>query len=80
MYAPCVCLVPSEARRSNKILWNWSYRWLKATTNTLRIEPESSGRPAIVLNSFLFIVDRHKKAKPIMDCLLCIRKLWGAIQ
>ena len=26
--APCMCLMPAEARKSNWIPWNWSYGWL----------------------------------------------------
>jgi hypothetical protein len=25
---PCMCLIPTEARRWCQISWNWSYRWL----------------------------------------------------
>jgi hypothetical protein len=27
VFVPCVCLVPTEAKRENLIPWNWSYRW-----------------------------------------------------
>jgi hypothetical protein len=42
--APCVSLVPREARREHWIPWNWSYRQLWATMWVLGVEPGSFGR------------------------------------
>lgn len=43
MYVP-VCLMFEEVRREPRILWNWSYRWLRPTMCVLGIEPKSCGR------------------------------------
>jgi hypothetical protein len=47
----CICTVcvqePEKVRKGHQILWNWSYRWLKATMWVL--EPNRSSGIALVL-------------------------------
>jgi hypothetical protein len=45
-----VCAVPAEARGRHQISWNWSYRWLQATTWMLGFELRFSRRIARALN------------------------------
>lgn len=44
------CPVPEEAKRGHQILWDWSYKQLRATMSVLRIEPWSSGTAVGSLN------------------------------
>lgn len=41
---PWACLVPCEAREGQRISWDWSYRWLWATTWFLEIKLKLSKR------------------------------------
>lgn len=50
MYVPCTCLVPMETKGGHQMPWNWSYRWLWATSSVLGIKPESFGKPASPFN------------------------------
>lgn len=50
MSAPLAHLLPMEARRENRIVQDWSYRWLWATTWILETKHKSSGRAANALN------------------------------
>lgn len=52
----CVCvlhafLVPREARRENKVIWNWSYKQLRAIMWVLGTEFKSLGGAASHLSS-----------------------------
>ena len=50
VYAPCMYLVPSEARKWCQITLNWSYRQLLAVMWVLEIELRSSGRTSVFFN------------------------------
>lgn len=48
--APCICLSSSEAKRSHRSPWNWSYSQLWTGARMLEIELRSSGRTASALH------------------------------
>lgn len=54
--APCLHLVPEEARREHWIPWNWSYGWLRATGvgagNQMQIPLEEQPGPLTADTSF----------------------------
>ena len=53
MYGPHVCLVPVEGSRGQQILWNWSYRQLRAVMCLMGTESESSVRQQVLLTAAL---------------------------
>lgn len=62
--APCLELVPLEARRENWILGNQSYRWLWAGMKVLRMEPGSFARAASILNYRVIAPAGHALESP----------------
>lgn len=53
VHTPCACPMPVETRRGHRIIRNWSFRWLWATSWVLGPEPASSGRAANALTTEL---------------------------
>lgn len=77
MSAPLAYLLPTEARRENRILQDRSYRWLWATKWVLGTKHKSSGRAANVLNYWTI------KIGDLFNLCICLlldgaRVVWNA--
>ena len=53
--APHVCLMPTEARRGNWILWNWSYRQCELPYGCWELNPGPLEEQSVLLTPEPFL-------------------------